>query len=192
MSHEFRSLKHKLNRIYRQYKKSSYHFDYDSDLGDISIDFDFANLGETIERTVRTAVEGLESTFGHLDETFNTNNFNVDFSRRRKIPRHKVDPGSNLHFGKFERAHEISEVLPNIDNVQEGLQILDILDNNILVVEDLSTQCNLPVEDLEKSLSKLLDLGLIIQEKSGKQRFMITRKGKKLRNLSNKQEETNN
>lgn len=186
LSNEFRNLKRGLKRINkRSHRSGGHHFSFD--LGDFDFPFDFEHLGESIERTVRSAVKGLEN----LDSMFDFEGFS-EFGghRRERKPRSKIDPGLNIKFGKEDYTED--EVLPSIDDISHGQRTLEVLKQGIYSDEDISSNLGVPKEELSETLKLLNEKGLVLQEKSGRQRYMLTRRGNKLLQLVNKKEETNN
>ncbi len=173
-------LKKQMRRTFRPAMRRSYNYDYDRGF-DFDFDFDFSNLGNFINETVQNALSGIE-TFA--------NSFDFDFTPRSA--RIRVQPGANL---KFDRQTESSEHFPNIDDIAHVKEILSILENKILALDEISITSNIPQNDLLEELNMLNERKLIIQEKQGQKRYLITKLGKNLlHELKDKKngEQTNN
>ena len=158
-------LKRQMRRTFRSSRRHRDYRDYDRDF-DFDFDFDFSNLGNFISNTVQSALSGLEN----IAE-------GIDFEFTPKLARIRVQPGTNI---KFDKEPSVSDVLPIIDDIQYAKEILTALQNSIASLESLSSQLQLDTSVLTQSLDQLKERKLVIQEKYGSQRFMVTKLGKKV------------
>lgn len=176
MAHD---LRRQMKHVFRPYRKSRRQFyDRDEDSG-FEFDFDFSSLGDFITNTVQSALTGLEN-IGDA----------IDFDFGPKMTRIKVKPGTNIRFDNETVVP--AEVLPTIEAIPYGKQILHHLQNQIASLEALSTQLQLEATTLADSLEQLKEKNLVIQEKYGAQRFMVTKLGKKVLKEQNNQNNQNN
>lgn len=176
MAHEIRRQMKHVFRPYRRSRRQYYGRDDDSGF---EFDFDFSSLGDFINNTVQSALAGLEN-IGDA----------IDFDFTPKMARIKVQPGTNIRFDSESVVPE--EALPNLDEVNYGKEILRHLQNQIASLETLSTQLHLDQSALATSLEQLKEKKLVIQEKYGAQRFMVTKLGKKVLKKQNNQDTQNN
>ena len=172
-------LKRQMKRTFRPTYQRNYYYDRD-DYSDWDLGFDFSNLGNFISETVHNALSGIEN----IAESF-------DFEFNPRIAKIKVQPGSNI---KFEKQSESHEYLPIVSDILHAKDILNVLENKILSVDGIKTATALS-EDINHELDMLKEKRLIIQEKQGQQRYLITKLGKKvLHEMQNKknEEDSNN
>lgn len=176
MAHD---LRRQMKHVFRPYRRSRrQYYDRDEDSG-FEFDFDFSSLGDFINNTVQSALAGLEN----IGEA-------IDFDFSPKMARIKVQPGTNI---RFDRENVVpAEDLPNLDDVHFGKEILRHLQNQIASLETLATQLQQDTTTLSDSLEQLKEKKLVIQEKYGAQRFMVTKLGKKVLKKQNNQNNQNN
>ena len=156
-----RQVRHELRRsMRRSFREGHEGFDYD-------FSFDFENLGEFISRTVNGALSSLDNI---------SDSFDFDFDRPKMV-RVKVQPGSNI---KFETVSQEPDVLPSLDNEIQATKVLDIFEHSILSLEDLANAVDLDQATLEVLIQELKDKKIIIQEQSGRMRYLITKLGRKI------------
>lgn len=184
-----REIKHVMKQVFKSnFKQKHHHFRHDRDF-DFDFSFDFSqlnNIGEFISNTVNSALSSLDN----LTDSFDSYDFDYDV----KNPRKKVNPGLNIRIDK-EFTSKNEEFLPNINDVLHAKEILSQLENKIMPLEGITTFDDLKMEELELELSKLKEKGLLIQEKSGQKRYMLTKLGKKMIQMQKDQksgEENNN
>ena len=168
-------LKRQMRRTFRSSRRHRHYYDYNKDF-DFDFDFDLNNLGDFISNTVSSALAGLENITDSID---------FDFSP--KMARIKIAPGTNIRFDKESSVN--ADVLPVIDDIQHAKEILTALQSSIASLESLSSQLELDASTLAQSLDQLKERKLVIQEKYGSQRFMVTKLGKKV--LKNQDENKN-
>lgn len=174
-----RELKRQMRRTFRSSRRRRPYYEHDNDFS-FDFDFDFGHLGDFINDTVQNALSGLEN----LSESWGEENF----PRMAKV---RVQPGVNLRFD--QEAH--SEVIPTITDISHGKELLTTLENKIASFDDLLVSTSLNADELTQALAQLKEKYLVIQEKHGQQRFLLTKLGKKVLKGTNEQkngEQTNN
>ncbi len=168
-------LKRQMKRVFRPARRHQRHYyDRDDDFG-FDFDFDFSHLGEFINNTVQSALSGLEN----LGES-------IDFEFTPRIARVKVQPGTNIRFD-HESVNPVDS-LPSINDIQYGKEILLQLQAKIASLESLASDLQLDQNMVAASLEQLKEKKVVIQEKYGAQRFMITKLGKKVLKSEEKQD----
>ena len=163
-----KEIRRQLRRTFRKRFKQSFTRTFDNDV-DFDLSFDFSNLGDFINDTVHSALSSLDGLFDSLD-----------FENSPRKTRVRVQPGTNITFD-FPNEHEY-EVLPELSDKNNAEILLKILEQKISSELDLREKLSSKFDDekLISLLKELKDKKLIIQEKSGNQRFMLSKLGRKL------------
>lgn len=161
-----REIRRQLKRSFKHQFRQSFNEFYDRDF-DVDFSFDFSNLGDYINETVHSALSSLEGLMDSFD--------NTTTPRRAKI---RVQPGTNIVFDA-EPGHDY-EVFPELSDKEATKTVLKVLVNRISSEQDLNLSSNLDADKLSSLLQELKDKKIIIQEKFGNQRFMVTKMGRKL------------
>ena len=167
-----RELKRQMRKTFnRTGQRTFYHTNDRESPFDFDFSFDFSNLGEFVSNTVQNALASIE----HITD-------NVDITPRSI--RIKMQPGKDLRY----TPDTISNVeLPSVEAIQHANEILSALESKISSLETLMDETKLTSDALIGDLDALKDKKLLIQEKFGQQRFLITKLGKKvLKNLNEK------
>lgn len=160
-----KEIRRQLKRSFRQQFRQSFSEFYDRDF-DVDFTFDFSNLGDYINETVHSALSSLEGLMDSFDTTT---------PRRAKI---RVQPGTHIVF-EHESGQEY-EVFPELSDKEATKTVLKILEKRISSEQDLRANATIDEDKLTNLLMELKDKKLIIQEKLGNQRFMVTKLGRKL------------
>ena len=143
--------------------------------------FDLSHLGDFISNTVSNALSSLD----HIAD---------DFEFPPRSIRIKMEPGTNLRY-TGEESSRTTDALPDVTDIQHAIEILTALDNKIISLEALLKDTNFSSEVLSTELDELKNKKLVIQEKFGQQRFLMTKLGRKVLNTlknSTSGEEVNN
>lgn len=166
-----KELKRQMRRSFRKSSRGTI-FTIDDEPFNFDFDIDLSHIGDFISNTVQTALSSLD----HLTE---------DYDGEPRSIRIKMKPGKDLHY-TGERT-TVPDELPIISDIQYAKEILIALENKIASLETLIVETNLSSETLATELDALKTKKLVIQEKFGQQRFLMTKLGKKVLNeLKNK------
>lgn len=165
-----RELKKQMRKTFNRTGQRTFFREYNRDSPfDFDFSFDFSNLGEFVSNTVQNALTSLEHITDDIDIT------------PRSI-RIKMQPGKDLRYTP-ETSSNVE--LPSVEDIQHAKEILSVLESRISSLETLMAETKVSSDTLIGELDALKDKKLLIQEKFGQQRFLITKLGKKvLKNLN--------
>lgn len=177
--------KAKKQRAKRTHKKRTYHrgepfkCGFNLDLSHLS------RLGEEISASVAEAMEGVEETLEGIGEMWEGDEFHFHTRPRTIKVRKRVEPGVDIRVDEVEEV----EYDRDVDRVEKvvlaeiphGKEILEKLVGKLYTPEELRGELNtIPQEEYDATLAKLVGLNCIIQEQAGRQRYLITRVGRKV------------
>ncbi|MHA2366669.1 MAG: hypothetical protein ACXAC7_22140 [Candidatus Hodarchaeales archaeon] len=190
---EYRRAKHRAKKRRRRRHGKSFKFVFDDVDDPFSFLSDLGNLGSRISHAVNSALSGVMHSVNEMTHSFSDFDFcdDIDFDisgKWIKPQRQRVQAGTDIKIGEI-LGKDVPEDL-NLDE-QYTKDVLTSLSKKIQAQEELTNGLNLVnTTDLDNALAYLKEKKLIIQEKEGQKRFMITRLGRKVLKYHTQKEET--